>query len=1055
MSKKAIIIGAGPAGLTAAWELLTHTNITPVILEKSGDIGGISKTVNYKGNRIDIGGHRFFSKSDRVMKWWLNIMPLSTSTPKQFTVQYHNQTHSYTHTNTPDDTTAQQPKTMLLRKRLSRIYFLRKFFNYPIQLSLDTLQKLGILTTINIILSYSKAQLFKRKETSLEDFLINRFGVKLYHLFFKDYTEKVWGVPCHAISAEWGAQRIKGVSISKAIQHAITTAVKKKKTTTDIAQKDTETSLIEQFLYPQYGPGQLWEEVARQIQEMGGELHLHQDVEKLYTHQQNVTGVSTTDSITGAKNYYEGDYFFSTMPVQELIAGLQAPVPAAVKEVAAGLQYRDFITVGVLLKKLQPTKDSVNTNNNLLPDTWIYIQEKDVKVGRLQIFNNWSPDMVKNPDNVWLGMEYFCNKGDAFWNNTNENIKERGIAELVKMRLITAEDVLDTTVLRVEKTYPAYFGTYERFDEIKHYINTFTNLFLVGRNGMHKYNNSDHSMLTAMVAVDNIRAGITYKENIWEINTEQEYHEVKQEAQETKATSTPQSPQATHSTNKTFKQFLWGNTTNKKTLLFIGLILLLQFSIFKYFYPFAGFINGDSYVYLQAAVNNSAINTYPVGYSKFLRLISVFTTSDTALVAIQYFMLYASILFLLYTLFYFYPISKFNQRLLSGIMIINPVFFYLSNYVSSDTLFISLSITWFTLLLWNLQKPTTQTILLQALFLFLAFTVRYNALYYPIIAFIAILIAREKLLYKLGGLVLSLLLIGMFITYISNKYYQLTGQRQFSPFSGWQLANNAMYGYRYVDNAHLKPVPEKFKKLDQSVRTYFDTTQNTNKYPWELLQASTVYMWNKLSPLQAYMYAQTKDSTSDKYFTGPLKQWATVGPLYASYGSFLIKQYPAEFLQHYLYINALKFYTPPVEFLASYNTGQDSVNNIAQSWFNYTSRKVTTRTKDMKVEILNYLPVISGSLNLLFLGTLVAFIVLKGHTHHPFIKKATQLMLLFWLTNFGFSVFASPVALRFQLFPFILNITFLCLYLEYLFKSASKKAIQSLPAQNRQSFLAA
>ena len=524
MQQKAIIIGAGPAGLSAAYELLTRTDILPIILEKSGDIGGISKTVNYKGNRIDIGGHRFFSKSDRVMNWWMNMMPIQESEEKEFTVTYQGRTRTMradgnaSHENLEKDL----DKVMLVRRRLSRIYFLRKFFAYPIQLSMDTLKKLGAGRTLSILLSYTKARLIPRKpERNLEDFFINRFGNTLYQLFFKDYTEKVWGVPCTQISAEWGAQRIKGISIAKAIRHAAKSLTPRKKhDPKDIGQKGTETSLIEKFLYPKYGPGQLWEEVARKIREMGGIIDMHREVRNIDTTGDKVTAIEAIDNWTGDIVRYEGDFFFSTMPVQELISGMGDVVPPAVQEVAAGLQYRDFITVGVLLK-----------NKPVLPDTWIYIQERDVKVGRLQIFNNWSPFMVKDPNTVWMGLEYFCNKTDVFWNQPDDAIKATGISELEKMGLAKAEDVLDSTVLRMEKTYPAYFGTYTRFEELRHFTDQFANLFLVGRNGMHKYNNSDHSMLTAMVAVDNIITGVISKANIWSINTEQEYHEEKSVAE--------------------------------------------------------------------------------------------------------------------------------------------------------------------------------------------------------------------------------------------------------------------------------------------------------------------------------------------------------------------------------------------------------------------------------------------------------------------------------------------------------------------------------------------
>src|SRR5258708_31172758 len=279
-------------------------------------------------------------------------------------------------------------------------------------------------------------------------------------------------------------------------------------------------------MYPKFGPGQLWEEVARQVQAMGGEIHLHQDVQAIHTARSRVLAIEATNSQTGQRSTFEGDYFFSTMPVSELIAGIKSPVPKTVKEVAAGLQYRDFITVGVLLQELAaPGKRPGEFQPLSLKDTWIYIQEKEVKVGRLQLFNNWSPYLVKDTGTTWLGMEYFCNKGDEFWNRTDEDIRQFAGEELEKIGLARQSAILDTVVIRMEKTYPAYFGTYENFDLVRDYTDSFPNLFLIGRNGMHKYNNSDHSMLTAMVAVDNICNGITDKSNIWSINTEQEYHE--------------------------------------------------------------------------------------------------------------------------------------------------------------------------------------------------------------------------------------------------------------------------------------------------------------------------------------------------------------------------------------------------------------------------------------------------------------------------------------------------------------------------------------------------
>jgi protoporphyrinogen oxidase len=1024
MPRTAIIIGAGPAGLTAAYELLKRTDIVPIILEKSGDIGGISKTVNYKGNRMDIGGHRFFSKSDRVMKWWMNIMPIQPTEDKQFTVTYQRKSRTIKAEEPLPrfSDTEQSDKVMLIRQRLSRIYFLRKFFTYPIQLSFDTLKKLGLARTIGIIFSYLKARLFPRKpEKNLEDFFINRFGDKLYRLFFKDYTEKVWGVACTMISAEWGAQRIKGISIAKAIAHAVKTLYPSKRGGTgDIGQKGTETSLIEKFLYPKFGPGQLWEEVARQVQEMGGRVLMHQDVKSIHTGKNAVRSIEAVNSQTGEITILEGDYFFSTMPVQELIAGMKDTVPSNVQEVARGLQYRDFITVGVLLRKM----------DRVLPDTWIYIQEKDVKVGRLQIFNNWSPFMVKDPDTIWIGMEYFCNEGDDFRSMTDQEIQAAGILELDKMGLARVDDVLDTTVLRVEKTYPAYFGTYNRFEEIRQFTDGFENLFLVGRNGMHKYNNSDHSMLTAMVSVDNIGAGVLTKANIWEINTEQEYHEEKAAVKETAPQKEALILQPGLSLS--LKDYIFRNPANKYFLWTAIIGILFQFIVFKLLYPFASFINGDSYVYLQTAYLNYDINTYPVGYSKFLRILSVFTKSDTALVALQYLFLQTTLLSFIFTLFYFYKPGKLVKILLFGFMLFNPVFLYLANYVSSDALFISLSLLWFTQLLWIIHRPTNRLILLQALVLFLAFTVRYNALYYPIIGIIAFLLSKHRFVVKLAGQLIGFALIAAFMFFTSSKYYELAGKNEFSPFTGWQMANNAMYAYKFVDSQRVKKAPPRFQQLDKMVRTFFDTTRDTKKYPSEMLMASTVYMWDPHSPLQKYMDNQFKyDSLS-----GPVKRWATMAPFYAEYGSYLIREYPVDFLKYYLWPNALKYYVPPVEFLENYSTGVDTVSSIAQFWFGYKTNKLNTYFKDLKVNVLSFYPVLVGIMNVVFILGVFGFVFLQGYKQYPLLKKALLLVVPFWLVNFGFSVFASPIALRFQLFPILVFLSFATLFLEYMVHEA-------------------
>jgi protoporphyrinogen oxidase len=521
--KIAIIIGAGPAGLTAAYELLKKTDIKPIIFEMSSDIGGISKTINYKGNHIDIGGHRFFSKSDRVMKWWKAMMPIQENRSGEVDITYHNK-KAAVQVSEDGPNPDKLDIVMLIRSRLSRIFYLRNFFNYPISLSLDTIVNLGIIRIIRILFSYIYAVVFPIKdEKTLEDFMINRFGRELYNTFFKDYTEKVWGIRCSYISAEWGVQRIKGLSIMKTLIHAIRKVFKKD---SSISQKGTATSLIEQFLYPKLGPGQMWQETARQIQSKGGELHMNSYVKYLKSVDGKVKAVTVLNKETKEEANYEGDYFFSTMPVKELIESIQGDsVPHNVQEVAKGLLYRDFITVGLLLKKLNVKTRRSRNAQTMVPDNWIYIQERNVKVGRVQIFNNWSPYMVKDPDKVWIGLDYFCNEGDELWSKADDEFADFAINELVQINFIEKEDVLDSTVIRMQKTYPAYFGTFDKFHLIRDYTDKIENLFLIGRNGMHKYNNADHSMLTAMTAVENIINGKKSKDNIWLVNTEKEYHE--------------------------------------------------------------------------------------------------------------------------------------------------------------------------------------------------------------------------------------------------------------------------------------------------------------------------------------------------------------------------------------------------------------------------------------------------------------------------------------------------------------------------------------------------
>ncbi|HWE84999.1 MAG TPA: NAD(P)/FAD-dependent oxidoreductase [Terracidiphilus sp.] len=515
----AIIIGAGPAGLTAALELIRHSNIKPILLESDTEVGGLSRTVKYNGNRMDIGGHRFFSKSGRVMQWWLDLLPLETGAGSPGLLCYQGRQQAIPAASSSLDP-LHHDRVMLLRNRKSRIYFRRRFFDYPIRLSASTFISLGLLRTLRCGLSYLRSAILpQRRERSLEDFLINRFGTQLYRMFYKSYTEKVWGVPCREISAEWGAQRIKGLSLKRVLAHSFRRLFVQPNHG-DVAQNQIETSLIEKFLYPKLGPGQLWEHVADLIRAAGGEIHSRMTVDRVHTQDHRCNAVEAVDA-EGRRSLWYGDYFFSTMPVRDLIRGMADEVPGAVSQVSEGLRYRDFIVVGLLARRLSVTEK----DGSALKDNWIYIQEPDVKAGRLQIFNNWSPWLVSRPDRVWIGLEYFCNESDEIWKLSDSELAKLAAKEAAQIGILDARDIEDAHVVRVPKSYPAYFGSYSRFHEVREFTDSFTNLFLIGRNGMHKYNNQDHSMLTAMAAVENVLNGVTTKENIWAINTEMDYQE--------------------------------------------------------------------------------------------------------------------------------------------------------------------------------------------------------------------------------------------------------------------------------------------------------------------------------------------------------------------------------------------------------------------------------------------------------------------------------------------------------------------------------------------------
>lgn len=507
--KKVVIIGAGPAGLTAAYELLKLGKYEVEILEESNCIGGISRTVNYKGNRMDIGGHRFFSKSSKVNDIWNEIMPMQGE--KSYDDKILNRECNIVE-NGPDP--EKEDRVMLFRRRVSRIFYLNKFFDYPISMKLKTFKNLGIKRTMSSGFSYLKTLLIKKKEDSLENFYINRFGKKLYSMFFEGYTEKLWGRRPKDIDPSWGAQRVKGLSIIAVIKDILHLS------------KNKETSLIDEFKYPKYGPGQLYEEMAKKIVDLGGKIKYNHEVIKITSDKSKVKQVicKTNDKEVIIK----GDIFVSSMPIKDLISGMNN-VPKNISDVALDLPYRDFVTVGLLLKKLNLKNETdIRTINNIVPDCWIYVQDSNVKLGRIQIFNNWSPYMVNDIENtVWIGLEYFCNEGDSFWNLTDKECVEVAIEELVSMGIIDKNDVLDYHREKVKKAYPAYFDSYKDISQIIAYLNKFDNLYCIGRNGQHRYNNMDHSMLTAIETVYNISNNIKDKSNIWNVNVEEEYHEEK------------------------------------------------------------------------------------------------------------------------------------------------------------------------------------------------------------------------------------------------------------------------------------------------------------------------------------------------------------------------------------------------------------------------------------------------------------------------------------------------------------------------------------------------
>lgn len=467
--KKVVIIGAGPAGLTAAYQLC-KAGVSSVVLEKDECVGGISRTVNYKGYLFDIGGHRFFTKVKAVDEMWREVLG---------------------------------EEKFLRRARLSRIYYNKKFFFYPLKAT-NALLGLGLWNSLLMMTSYVKAQMFPIKdEKSFEHWICNRFGRRLFNTFFKTYTEKVWGIPCDQISADWAAQRIKGLSLISTIKNALLASQTEN-------NGEIIKTLIDAFDYPEKGPGQMWETVAEKIQTQNSELKTQANVEKIICRDGRVGALEISRG--SRREVIEGTDFISSMPMRELVRKMQPPPPAEVCRAAENLGYRDFLTVSLIVNKA-----------NLFEDNWIYIHDSSVKVGRIQNFKNWSPQMVPNEHKTCLGLEYFCFEGDGLWTTSDEELIRLATAELGVLGLVDPRDVEDGAVVRMPKAYPVYDGIYaEAVAVIRKYIESLGNLHLVGRNGMHKYNNQDHSMLTAMLAVKNI-LGANY--DVWGVNVDEEYHE--------------------------------------------------------------------------------------------------------------------------------------------------------------------------------------------------------------------------------------------------------------------------------------------------------------------------------------------------------------------------------------------------------------------------------------------------------------------------------------------------------------------------------------------------
>lgn len=454
------------------------------------------------------------------MKFWNEILPMQTSPAFDEILLNEKVNHSDPSTSNPEMT----DRVMLRRKRVSRIYYLKKFFDYPISLSIRTFKSMGIKRTLKAGFGYIVAKIKKHPEISLENFYINRFGKPLYQMFFEEYTEKVWGIHPSKLGADWGSQRIKGLSILGIIKNMIRKKFINKKKTENI-----ETSLIEEFYYPKLGPGHFWESVAMEIKKKGGKIELQSSVKKVRIENSKVVEVTITDN-DGKEKRVPCDYFISSMPIKNLIESIDGlNVPQEIKKIASHLPYRDFITVGLLVDKLKiKNQTKLKTYAERIPDTWIYVQEPNVRLGRIQIFNNWSPYMVKDYKNtVWIGLEYFCNEGDNLWEMTDKEFIGMAINELESIGIIDSSSVIESVRIKEKKAYPAYYGSYYEMDKVREFLDSIENLYCIGRNGQHRYNNMDHSMLTAIAAIDAISSDKNDKSLIWGVNTEKAYHETK------------------------------------------------------------------------------------------------------------------------------------------------------------------------------------------------------------------------------------------------------------------------------------------------------------------------------------------------------------------------------------------------------------------------------------------------------------------------------------------------------------------------------------------------